>query len=491
MKPRLALPLATILAGMALIGFVEGQSNIQLDQFLALIETNHPAMEKETLKPQIEASKRDGFLGGQDIGLTVSPYYALQRPLALSSFTPDRIAQTAFGSQLDKAFWKTGGRLSLGWTSDFTDQNLTPFEIPGIGTISTGPPKFYQNALALTYTQPLLQNFRGSLDRLAYEVTQFAVSMAEVQAVENQEAFLLEMALKFLDWVVLTEQKKIAEGRLDLLGQQLAQIQSKRKANLVDKVDVLRSQDAVRMSEQGAVLVQAQWLAKQAELAVLAASPDLYGQTPQFDLYKRVARLSVEEYLERLQSQSRPLYMLEIRNGMLERQRQGFEEMTKPQLFLTSQISLKSGDAEFGSAFGLDKSDLGLYLQFQYPLGNRKAQAAVRKNRLELRQATLDRADLALTLEATLRNLLIQAEQMEKVLVLNERQIETARERTEAELQRYNQGRGDLAFVIQAQDNEEGAALSYAQNAANYQRINLQLLSLIDEFMPSPDGMIQ
>ena len=490
MKLRLSSQLATIFAVLALTGLVEGQSKIQLDQFLALIKTNHPAMEKETLVPQIETVRRDGFLGGQDIALSVTPSYVSQNPLVTSGFTPTHINQSAFGTKLEKALWKTGGRLSLGFTSDFTEQNFTtPIVIPGFGDI-TGLPKFYQNALAITYTQPLLQNFGGSLDRLGYEVTQFAVRMAEIRAVENQEAFLLEMALKFLDWVVLTEQKKIADGRLDLFGQQLAQIVSKRKANLVDKVDVLRSQDAVRISEQGAVLVQAQWMAKQAELAVLSASPELYSQAPQFDLYKRVKRLAVEEYLERLSAQSRPLHMLAIRSSMLERQQAGLQEMTRPQLFLTSQLSLISGDVEFGSAFGLNQGNTGLFLQFQYPLGNRKARAEVRKNRLELRQVALDRADLSLTLEATLRSLLIQADQMERVLALNERQIETAKQRTDAELLRYNQGRGDLAFVIQAQDNEEGAALSYAQNAANYHRINLQLLSLIDEFLPSPAGTI-
>ena len=85
-----------------------------------------------------------------------------------------------------------------------------------------------------------------------------------------------------------------------------------------------------------------------------------------------------------------------------------------------------------------------------------------------------------------LRSLLIQAEHMEQVLTLNVGQIETARQRTQAELDRYNQGRGDLTFVLQGQDNEERAALSYAENAANYHRLNLQIRALMDELLTSP-----
>ncbi|UCD30307.1 MAG: hypothetical protein JSV03_07520 [Planctomycetota bacterium] len=67
--------------------------------------------------------------------------------------------------------------------------------------------------------------------------------------------------------------------------------------------------------------------------------------------------------------------------------------------------------------------------------------------------------------EAGLRNLLIQIEGLVQVLSLNEQHIESACFKTVEELKRYNQGRGDLVFVIQSRDNEERAKLSYALNA--------------------------
>lgn len=90
---------------------------------------------------------------------------------------------------------------------------------------------------------------------------------------------------------------------------------------------------------------------------------------------------------------------------------------------------------------------------------------------------------MTLDLEAGVVNLLILIRELEKVLALNQEQIESAKAKTEEELRLYNQGRGDLTFVIQSRDNEERAKLTYAQNAAVYQKLILQYRALMDEFL--------
>jgi outer membrane protein TolC len=75
------------------------------------------------------------------------------------------------------------------------------------------------------------------------------------------------------------------------------------------------------------------------------------------------------------------------------------------------------------------------------------------------------------------------------VLKLNQEQIESARQKTEEELKLYNQGRGDLTFVIQSRDNEENAKLTYAQNSIFYHKLILQYHALLDELLPSNGEM--
>lgn len=139
--------------------------------------------------------------------------------------------------------------------------------------------------------------------------------MAALQALENREAFLLRMGSMFLEWTALGEQLAIAGERLRLTEQQLEQVESKRSANLVDELDVLRSEDTRRIARQGLLLVESQWKAKRAELAVLARLPELESLTPQFDLYQRVDHGSSDEILGRLKQDSRLLGLVAKRTG--------------------------------------------------------------------------------------------------------------------------------------------------------------------------------
>lgn len=456
---------------------------ITLVEFFQLLKENHPLFRKEALSTEIEAYGRDAYLGGKDWRISSSPAYFHQTPLATSAFAPTSIDQMSGNALIDKPVWKTGGRLSLGWTSDFTDQDIEDIVIPGFITIPAGPPKFYQNNLNLSYTQPLFQNFRGTLDRLGYEIGQYSVDAAEVQSLENREDFLLDMGLRFIDWVLLKEQKAIAEERLRLSKQQLDQTERKRAANLVIELDVLRSQDAVRIAEQTVVLIDAQLRAKQAELAVLARTQELQSLEPSLNLYQRLDGATVQEAVDHLRESSRLLKVLATRQAQMERQYEGMKEITKPQLYLTTQLTAKSGANEFNNSLGFDNSDAGVFLQFSYPLGNRTAMADMEKSRLQIRKFELETDEITLSLEAALNNLLIQIEGIEQVLALNEQQIESARLKTQEELKRYNQGLGDLTFVIQSQDNERNARLTYAQNAASYQGLNLRLQALLDELL--------
>ncbi len=462
---------------------LEGQKITQ-SEFLGLIKSNHPLFKKEMLSSQIETHSRDSYLGSRDWVVSASPYYARQNIIPPQALSPESVDQMSIGFGVSKAYWNSGGRLSVGWNTDFQNQNgLETLTIPGVGDI-TGEPKYYQSNAVISYTQPLLQNFRGELDRMGYEIGNYSVRLAEVQAKENQEGFLLNLGTLYLEWVYIGEQKSITTGRLQLAKQQLDQIRKKRASNLVDEVDVLRAEDAVRITEQGIVLINAQYMGVQAEMATMARQPEINTSEPDFDLYQMVDLPSIDQAVEHLMSNSRVLRVIGLNQKQLQRQKQGLEEMAKSQLFLNTSVTVKKGGLEFSESLGFDKTDFGLALSFSKPLGNTAALKQVQKNEVQSMQLAEARSEVVLQLEAGLRNLMIQMGEIKKALELNKLQIESAKLKTEKELERYNQGRGDLAFVIQSQDNEEQARLNYAQNAVTYQTLYLQYQAIMDELLP-------
>jgi len=435
---------------------------------------------------EIEAKAQEQYLGAQDWNLSASPFFSHQKPIGTSLFDPQRIDVVGTELAAEKALWNTGGKFSLSWSSQFSDQKLPDIVIPtpsGIMDIPTGPVEFYQHKIYLTYSQPLWQNYKGTLDRLEYELSQYNIDFTEVQALENKEIFLVDLATRFLDWALITDQIRIANERTRLAQEELERTIKKRKAYLVDQVDVLRAEDAVRIAKQNVVLLEAQWKSLQAELSVLCQSPEVCDKEPEFELYKLVALPSVQEVSSQLREQSRILRTLNIRREQLLHLQDGYTEQGRPELFLNVGAGLRGGDDEFAGSLELDKPDMSVSLLFRYPLENRTAQASIAKTDLEIQQLDQEVENIALDLEASVVNLLVFIKEMEKVLALNEEQITSAQAKTEEELHLYNQGRGDLTFVILGRDNEQQAKLTYAQNSASYQKLLLQYRALMDEFL--------
>jgi len=466
-----------IIVGICLSNITQlsGQT-IAMDQLLDELKQVHPLFEKERLKVQINRQEQEGYLGAEDWNAITSVNFLREKPvIALSS--PERTDAFSMAGGVQRAFWKTGGRLSVSLSSSYANIEIDP--------IYQFPSSFYQNEFAVTYTHPLLKNRGGFLDRLQYDLKQFDIDFSEVQAVENQEDFLAMVAGKYLDWVLLTEQKQIIQDRLKLSEGELVRTKEKREANLINQVDVLRAEDAVRIARQNQVLVESRWNALQSELAILSMNSDIFEVGPEFDLDIFVQLMTFEEASTYLNGNSRLLRALNVRLDQLKYVRRGYEETLKPDLSLITQLNTKQLDENLGDSFKMSKTDAFVGLQFSVPLENRTAKSQIAQSDLQTNQLKKELLDLRLTLTSTLINIYIQIEEMEEVLRLNKEQIESAKVRTEEELKLYNQGRGDLTFVIQSQDSEQNAKLTYAVNAVTYHKLIIAYRSLMDQLLGS------
>jgi len=475
----------TVLLALFSVSIGQAQS-ITLEDYLDRIQQSHPFFAKESLSVEIENTAQQALLGAEDWTLSGTSFFTHQKLLSSSAFSPSRLDILGAEAAAERTFWSTGGRFSLSWSSQFSDQKVADIVIPsptGSMIVPTGPSEFYQHRVYASYAQPLLQNYNGKLDRLEYELSDYDIDFTEVQILENQESFLVDLAGRFLDWVLLTEQKRISEERKLLAEEELERTVKKRKSYLVDQVDVLRAEDAVRIAEQNVVLVESQWKALRAELSVLCQHEEMCQEKPQFDLYRIEQLPSPEQARQKLRSQSRILATLGIRRDQLMHLRDGYEEQGRPQLILNLGAGLQGGDDRFGDALKLDKPDMAVSLVLQYPLENHAAEANISKTVLEVDKLDQEIENISLDLESGAVNLLILIQEMEKVLQLNQEQIESSQARTKEELDLYNQGRGDLTFVILSRDSEQQAKLTYAGNAAAYQKLVLQYRGLVDEFL--------
>ena len=460
------------LAAICRVETLQAQTGtITEEQFLSgLIET-HPIFDRERMTADISRRNSESLRGAEDWQVLSSLSFAHQEP-TFAFAGPKRTNAIVVEGGLDRTFWKTGGRFSARYTSTWASLKIDP--IFGI------PDSYYEHRIELSYVHPLLKNKRGLLDRLPFELKQYDIKYEEIQAYENLEQFLARAALDFQIWAFLAEQRNIVTERLRLSKEELERTTKKRQANLIDQADVIRAEDAVRIWEQNKVLVESQWHAVQAQLAVLTQDSSLYHLTPAFDLYALVTRGSLEESIARIEDSSRLVNLLRVRLNQIDKSRQGFVDITRPELSFVSIVNAKRANESLGTSLRLNKPDATIGIQFSYPLGNRSARANVKRNDIEAAQLKKAIDNVILSLVSDYTSLHIQIAELEEVLALNQKQIQSAKQRTAEELKLYDQGRGELTFVILSRDNEQNARLTYANNALTYHQLNLQASALLD-----------
>ncbi len=449
---------------------------ITQESFLEKLKKNHPLFEKESLAVEVEREAQNSIAGSQDWLMFSSMNLSSETPAIVFS-GPERIDILSLHGGIQKQFWNTGGRLTASFTGSRAEIDIDP--------LFGFPDGFYQNELAMTYSHPLLKNKRGFLDRLVHDLKQYDIDFTEIIALENQENFLAGSASKFLNWVFLSEQQNIFSEQLKLSKEELANVRRKRNANLVDEVDVIRAEDAVLIYKQSLMLAASRGKAVQAELAVLSRDTDLYNLSPEKDIYALTTLSSLDQETAQLKQNSRLLKSLQIRLEQIELRQRGFEETEKADLSLVAQLNLRSFDTALGESMVLDKPDAVVGLQYSLPLGNRTAKADVQRTEIQMKQIAKQIEEITLDLESAVTNVYTQLQELQKVLSLNQEQIESAKRKTEEELKLYNQGRGQLTFVIQSRDSEQNAKLTYAQNALSYHRLLLSYRAFLDELLPS------
>ncbi len=485
--------LSVLFAGaLATLGFVSPARCAQplgLEEYFRILQEDHPYLQQRALRARADQIRREQYLDDQDWGITATPGFRHREPVDNSYFSPDEIDESALEASLGRGFWTTGGRFSLRWQSAYTEQDLPALALPGLpgpSGVETGAPVFYRHRLVVDYDQPLLRNRGGSLDRLDYELGGYAAQVGSLQAVEEQERFLADMGALYLDWALLREQASIAQRRLELADEQLVYAQRQRDANLIDRANLLRSQQAVHKACGEVVLLTSQAEAQAQQVALVSGRSDLSDRAPSHDLYRLPDSLPALAQAESLVARhARVIQALDVRLRQLERSRRAFAEMTRPQVDLRLGAGLVGGDRAFSASVEMDRPEFSVALFLRHRFGARAADTKRTVAELEMRQVRRRRDHRIDRLTASVRTTLLRMRDLERVLHVNQAAIEAAEETASEEQRLYQQGRQQLLFVITAQDDVQRARMTRARNAARYQMLHLQLRELLDGLLPS------
>lgn len=458
---------------------------VSLESFQQHIRNSHPGFRIQVLDAQVAEKRRDAARGQEDWFITSNPYYRDEEPVSSSAFNPSELSTYGLDAALSRKIWKTGGELSMSLNYDYSDQITPLIEFPGAPAgqgFETSEPTFHRHRALITYLHPLLKNAGGLQDRLEYDMRDYVARITSIQAVENQEDLLLQLSSNFLQTVLLKEQRRIAVEREQLSREQLEASRQQRAQNLVDEVDLLRAENNEQLAKQRVVIAESNYRSALAELRVLAGYDEHFD--PVFDVFATNAIPDTKALRVALEQDARLIRAIDLESQRLRWQGRALRDGVQAQLDLALSGGLSSGDVTYGDSLSFDQPEYQVGLRFSVPWGNRTIKRELEANELEVERNAKRREDLLRTLESGIQRIVLQMVELNKIIQLNQTQLESSRKQTAEEQKSYEQGRSPLTFVIQSRDGEAQAENRLVESAIQYQTLRLQLDAWVDALLP-------
>lgn len=452
---------------------------ITLEQYLNKVKNNHPFFASKKLEPRVMDIEKEILTGDEDWQLSAGNEHTFQRSIKENSLSPERIFNNSFQAGLKRNIWDTGGSVYSVWELNHSNTAINENDFL-TGKSERGNINFFQQKITVGYEQPLLKNFKGFLSKFEYILKDLEIDAQKIVITEEKEDYLLKAAVKFIQWSATIERERLYKERLSLAEELLIKNKAKYRDNLVDKIDLLRSQDEIIVLKQAIIAIKSEEINLMIELSHLANEPISKKLLPQFDLYKQSKLEDEDETIKILLKKSRVIASVNKQKEQLESTKHYYRESSKPDLNLKLTTSFAEGDEEFSKTAPW-RPEVVIGLDFSMPLNDTANKNQLAKKTVELKILDLEIKNLELSLKSELMQYYSNHRELEKIIELDKNLIESGQKKTEELLKLYHQGRRDLFYVIQSRDDEVAAKLNYIENISSYQILKLQIKALMDE----------
>ncbi len=439
-------------------------------EFIERLKDTHPFFTQLDLSVQIKQLDQQATTANQDWVVGVKTNFKNEDVSDISSITTyDDLHTTSVDFSVTKKI------LSLG--SDITVKH----NWKGKSRASTVSLNTNRNKFSIDYIHPLLRNASGINDQLNTDLSNIDIQISRLDAIEQQEVFILAQLKKFIDLAYVQARLTINNQRLDLAIQELTLVKKKFTMSVVDKVDVLLQKDAYQSAKQQQLQTQQDLNFLRHEMAI-TLDISFSDVKAEFDLYQPYTiNNNLKQYLL---TNSRVLKIADLRQDSLKRQLKSDKSNLKVQLDLKFGISSEGEDSHYADSISNQSPSWNIGLDLSYPIGGTQAKSVVEKTQKKLARAKQQKQVQLLNIHAKANALKKKIQFFVEILESNKMQIKIAKARTKEEKQRYNNANSQASFVISAQNNEQSANLNHTKVAKNYQQSVLDFKATIDQLLP-------
>ena len=469
----------------ALLMTGEPATTISLEEALDALTANHPIFAKTSLEIK-QAQLNESALKQEEVWhLRLREENLLQGGDPANPFGPTRALGASAKVGLQRDFWSNGSRLEVGLTSSY----LYLQHDDDAGTFALGAPNLpdvaipltrdgLESALSVQYTYPLMQN-PGLLKKLSLQDAALRVEEQEYQAREVQEHAMVSVAALFVQWWLLSEQEKILLKRVNLAKENRRLVSKRQRARLAERVDVLRSEQALERARSG--LAECRWRASGivAELQTVLGLDNLAKKAPQAISPEEPAAMQDDATWV---METRRLSILNNLKTRLQLKVSAEEERLKPELALVMRAGVKREDFRYtdDASEGEFNPDAFAGVTFSVPLDRSFVQTGIES--VMVGQRIVDEEIRAQRLELISKKARIDSERdsLTALVAVKDRQLSVASQRAREEAKLFKLGRTLLNFVIQSQDDVQQAKMERLEVVGRLAQLEIERLALMD-----------
>jgi len=453
----------------------EGPLVLSLEQAVLLALRYNRALTVEQLNPLIE----DTFVA-----------------IEQAAFDPTAFAELSFGrGRSDQVSTATGQRFTVssrdtqgevGVRKRFATGTEVELSTDFRRSESDRAPEQHAAGLGLSVTQALLQGRSREANLVDLRQAELQALVSRYQLRGFAETLVAEVERTYWDYVLSARRLAIFENSLQVAERQLEETRQRIAVGALPEADAVAARAEVARRRQELIDAQAEHAQQRLALLRLVSVPSADGWErplrassepraptggldPVEDHVRLALRMRAELNEARLLLRRGELEVIQTRNGLL------------PRLDLFIVLG-KSGYADsFGGAFREidgDSYDLQAGLRFEYPLGNRAADAAQRGAVLQRSQAqaSIDNLAQLVALEVRQAYLALQRAQAQIEASAATRELQEAVLRTEQA--RFREGRSTGLLVAQAQRDLLQAQIAEVEAVVTYRQALTELYRL-------------
>ena len=452
-------------------------------EFIKTLLNDHAFFEKEQINLEIKQIEMEGDRANYsnwdwDIGgelgriekkLTKDTNYTYAH---LTNQTTKKLS-----TDLTKKFFSSGSEINFSYDKSWPIKDEVKYKNQDYySDVNTSE---YLDDVKLSWTLPLLNNRGGIVDQKTYDLAVLDYQDEILVLMEVKEDFIEDKLMIFFDWVNYEAQIKIVKKRLRL-SQKILNTLHKSDLNESNILTFERSIDKTRrllLSLESKLEVNQKLLSILIEQLVFEDNPPVIDWDARPDLIQDL-RAHCRQFV-------RDIKRIEIEQENNTRTIETYENSQLGDFDFTISAAKDLNKGNYSSYSKSNEIEYEATFDFSYSLtGDVTNQVYLDKNRLVQRQ-------LELKYKAKFDDILADAEKLTSELVQGSEQLSLYKKQiasSEAqkfnnELNLFNEGKGNIRFVINEQDDYQELLLGYIQTVTDYQKNRIHYDSLLDRLL--------